>query len=305
MQWTNRHNLPEPLVAAITTDDHVTKGDYSVTECCSPIQQSVLRKRHDDEIVEDVADHLWVLLGHAIHYVIEKFSRKIDPSKGFRMLEETLTIKLENGVVVSGTLDHYDGTKRMIDDWKVTNIYKVTNGDTSDWKRQLQIYQALVVGAGYPVSKIVNQAICRDWMRRDTVKPGYPKIPFVSIEQPLQDVDITRAWLLERTDQLRDAKELDNYELADRYPCSREDMWAAPDGWAVCKGDSTRAVPKGIHSNEVDAKKMADEKGPGYSVIHRPGFRRRCAEYCTPSEFCIQWREHQKKHTTVKEASEA
>ncbi len=47
-------------------------GKYSVTSLIKPPQIYQLEKRYQDKIEKDISDGLWMLLGSAIHYVLEK-----------------------------------------------------------------------------------------------------------------------------------------------------------------------------------------------------------------------------------------
>jgi hypothetical protein len=70
LKITNKHNVPETLVA-LATRDYYSKGkvDYSVTELISPPRVQRLRKKHVEEMEQDVSDMLWQLLGSALHVV--------------------------------------------------------------------------------------------------------------------------------------------------------------------------------------------------------------------------------------------
>ena len=73
MKVTNKHNVPETLVS-LATRDYYTKGraDYSVTEIISPPRIQRLRRKHNEEMEQDVSDMLWQLLGSALHVVAER-----------------------------------------------------------------------------------------------------------------------------------------------------------------------------------------------------------------------------------------
>ena len=64
MTLTNKFNLPSPIVRAVENDPYSSgDSDLTTTQFTSPIQQVVLKKRYKDQIVEDVADKIWALLG--------------------------------------------------------------------------------------------------------------------------------------------------------------------------------------------------------------------------------------------------
>jgi hypothetical protein len=73
LKVTNKHNVPETLVA-LATRDYYSKGkaDYSVTEIISPPRIQRLRRQYNEQMEQDVSDMLWQLLGSALHVVAER-----------------------------------------------------------------------------------------------------------------------------------------------------------------------------------------------------------------------------------------
>lgn len=58
MILTNKLNLPQPFVDAATNDHEYTEGRYSVTEVLGGTCEAVLKRRHQGEQDEDVADRV-------------------------------------------------------------------------------------------------------------------------------------------------------------------------------------------------------------------------------------------------------
>ena len=69
---SNKHNLPEPLVLAATTDNHwfPTGSDISVTTLIDAPRKRLLKKQLGD-YTEDVANLMPSLLGTALHHLLE------------------------------------------------------------------------------------------------------------------------------------------------------------------------------------------------------------------------------------------
>lgn len=75
MQTTNKKNLNEAIVRAVQRDWYSGAGeerDYSVTQLLNPVKIVHLMKRHKSEIQEDVSDKLWLLMGSAMHAILER-----------------------------------------------------------------------------------------------------------------------------------------------------------------------------------------------------------------------------------------
>ena len=119
MKVTNKHNVPETLVA-LATRDYYSKGkaDYSVTEIISPPRIQRLRRLHHEEMEQDVSDMLWQLLGSALHVVAER-----GVAEG-HITEERLITEID-GVRLSGAIDiqkiESDGV--IITDYKFTSAW--------------------------------------------------------------------------------------------------------------------------------------------------------------------------------------
>jgi len=119
MKITNKFNVPETLVA-LATRDYYSKGksDYSVTEIISPPRIQRLRRKHFEEIEQDVSDMLWMLLGTALHVVAERSEVSGHTN------EERLSAGID-GIILSGAIDlqkdEADGI--TITDYKFTSAW--------------------------------------------------------------------------------------------------------------------------------------------------------------------------------------
>lgn len=92
MKFTNKFNLPDTVVRALTYDPYDRLGDVSVTTLLQPARKLALTRLHDDEIVEDVTDRIWSFFGRMGHVVLEQAATRTDPFEALfaevRNLEE-------------------------------------------------------------------------------------------------------------------------------------------------------------------------------------------------------------------------
>lgn len=278
----NIHNLPAPLVSALTVLRKApVPGRLSITSLIGSPLVRVLQMRHAGEIDEDVSENLWALLGSAVHQVIEKSASGTE-------------IKLEcqyEGANLVGVIDHY--VKGCITDWKLTSKWAAIYADNKSWEQQLQCYAFLAGAHGYPVDKIQVYMILRDWNKREAQKnPDQPQIPFQAIEYPLWDKARISDYLKERVSIHLEAEKClvggKELEIPASLWCTPEERWAKPDTYAVMKDGNQRAV-RVVESQEAAEKIMEAEierTKKKHSVVFRPGEDTRCASYCGVSAWC-------------------
>jgi hypothetical protein len=282
MKVTNRFNVPETLLALALRDDYNKgKADYSVTEIISPPRVQRLRKKHWDDMEQDVSDMLWQLMGSALHVVAEKGQAKN------HITEERLITKIGN-ITLSGAMDIQqviDG-RILITDYKFTSAWAL-KADKFDWTAQQNIYAYLVrEEKKMEVEGIRICALIRDWSRREAqYKADYPPAPIQIIDLPLWSHEETRAYIEERINAHNDAKAKADWD--EELPhCTDEERWKRSDTFAVKKEGRKNAI------RVLEVKEEADnlaKKENGY-VEHRPGEPIRCSgNFCGVAKWCTQY----------------
>jgi hypothetical protein len=286
MKITNKFNVPETLVA-LATRDYYTKGksDYSVTEIISPPRIQRLRRKHFEEIEQDVSDMLWMLLGTALHVVAER-SEVLGHTN-----EERLSVGID-GIILSGAIDlqkdEADGI--TITDYKFTSAWALMN-DKPEWEQQQNIYKYLVERVKKkPVKGLKICALIRDWSRRDAQnKADYPQAPIQVIDIPMWTFDRTEAFIKERVEMHRDSKV--NADWGDELPlCSEEERWVRQTTYAVKKEGRKTAVRVFDTQDEADALlKEMPEKDKGFIEIRKGEAVRCTGNFCGVSQWCSQF----------------
>ena len=286
MKITNKFNVPETLVA-LATRDYYTKGksDYSVTEIISPPRIQRLRRKHFEEIEQDVSDMLWMLLGTALHVVAERSEVSGHTN------EERLSAGI-NGIILSGAIDlqkdEADGV--TITDYKFTSAWALMN-DKPEWEQQQNIYKYLVERVKKkPVKGLKICALIRDWSRRDAQnKPDYPQAPIQVIDIPMWTFDRTEAFIKERVEMHRDSKV--SADWGDELPlCSDEERWLRPTTYAVKKDGRKTAIRVFDTQDEADALlKEMPEKDKGFIEIRKGEAVRCTGNFCGVSQWCNQF----------------
>jgi hypothetical protein len=272
----NIHELPEPLVKALTPDRKApVDGRISVTALIDSPLRRILQKRYFNQIEEDASENLWALLGSAIHKVIE-------------MGSEDTEIKLEipyGGATVVGVVDYYKDSQ--IIDWKCTSVWSVVFADNKLWEQQLQVYAYLVQLSGKPVDKLSVYMILRDWNKREAQRnPEMPKIPFHQISYPIWPKYRIEAYLTERVcfHLAAEKYSLDcpSSDLPPQFWCTPEERWHKPDKWAAKNIGKDRAV-RVFDTKEECEKFVLDTK---MFLEYRPGQDSKCLDYCNTALWC-------------------
>lgn len=290
MKLTNKLNLPQPIVDAVKNDGY-TKGsaDISVTELLKPPMLRALEIEHAEEIEEDVSDRIFSLLGQTVHGILER-------AENTGIAERRLSIDV-NGWKVSGGMDRFVERDGLLQDYKLTTIYKTKDGQIpEEWVKQLNIYAEMLRQNGDKVEKLEVVAIYRDWSKGKSEREyNYPKAQVEVIALPLISSEEVVSFIKERV-ELHQAAAKGTYE-----PCTQEERWAKDDEWAVVKEGRKSAIK--LHFSELHAQMHADELngfkegksktdfpistvGAKHSVVKRPGKSTRCDNYCAVKNFC-------------------
>lgn len=315
---TNIHNLPDTFVRACMHDNHIIRGDISVTQLIDAPQIRYLRKRND--IQEDVIDRIWMLMGTAIHHILElsetkyfdarklmeayEIAKKLnrddlansiedlvkqefpDANNPDVLLEQNMSIEID-GMTISGTADKFIVSKKRLEDYKSTKVYAYLNEESrKKWEAQLNIYAYMFRQHGYAVDEAEIVAIFKDYSNFGRMKnKDYPNKPIVMIPIKLYSDKIMESYLKKRVALHR---------MADQdihVPCTDKDRWSTGDKIAIkvpgrktaLKVDSPEVIEEWLKSNSF--------KYPNLYKEMRPGESRRCESFCPVRDVCPQFKE--------------
>lgn len=296
--FTNRHGIDDMIARAVERNLFYDTPDCDITvsQLVRPPQMAYLEQIHAHEIVEDVGDRLWALLGSAVHEVLRKSA---DSGLTDALPEQRIIHELE-GWSVGGQADLWrarpDGGE--IVDYKVTSVWSfvLDGGSKRDWEEQLNFYAVLYRLAGFPVTALKVSAILRDWIARKAKEEAakgsdgngdgkYPPVPFASVAVPVWPAVDAERRLRARVREHQQAR-------AGQYrECSPEERWADPEKWAVMIPAQKRAIRLFDEADMEGAIALAESLPEGARVEHRPGrnpLGARCADYCVVRDFCAQ-----------------
>lgn len=274
---TNIHNVADEIVRVLQPRARKHPNDIYMTELTQTDLVYYLKRKFTEQLSEDVSELMFALMGSAVHYILDKGAH------ANALTEERLVVPVMGYNVVMRPDNYLD---KVLSDWKVTRVFAFMLGEKEDWAFQLNGYAWGLEQYGFPVERLVINAILRDWdRRRAKFERDYPPIPFVSVDYPL--------WPLEKTeglirDNLMKFKRVDQGHVPE--VCPDEYRWHRPDFYAVKKKGTKRAIPGGAKfKTRADAEAFAEKKeSPKYKceIEFRPGSYARCLEFCPVRTVC-------------------
>ncbi len=278
MKITNKFHLPPVIAAALKTNWYDKHDSISATSLINPPRIYYLRRRHADEITEDVSDRIWTLFGSSIHEVLQNTAMP-DTLK-----EERLFLDIA-GKTISGKFDVFDGD--ILTDYKVTSAWTIVFGSRKkEWEQQLNIYAYLLHNAGFSCNKLQIIALLRDWQKSKALQDSnYPQLPISVINLPLWDVEKQQEFITNRVMRFTAAEKKPDNELP---LCTDEERWMSETVYAVKKPNRKSAIK--LYKTLEEAEKRAKTEKGGY-VETRKGEPKRCKDYCPVKDFCNQYKE--------------
>ena len=111
---TNKLNMPEAFVKAISNSRHNADKCLSATTLLKGTKEIILTDRHFDEITIDASDEVWAVFGTAVHEILEHQEDEAFKEESFSV--DVLDYK------VTGKVDRYDMKHETIEDWKTASV---------------------------------------------------------------------------------------------------------------------------------------------------------------------------------------
>jgi hypothetical protein len=323
VKLTNRLGLPLPIVKAVENDGYnAGRSDISVTSLIDPPRIQALKKRHWEELEEDVSDRLYSLQGQSVHTILERAAEGLDDSY---LVERRfyIDLALEDGstFVLSGQVDIFDIQKGILADYKLTSVYSVKGGPKEEYVKQVNIGRLLleegyelvnpdgstyrhgvddeaqvsrVDSAGrFKVHKLQIVALLRDWSKGEysrecqkAEREGWNTVSYPAQQTKVMDVPI-----IARQDVINYVLDrAQAHKVASTTPepalpvCTSEERWERPGKYAIMKPGASRASKLFDTKEEAEAARASYD--PKARVEARPGESIRCAQYCPVASKC-------------------
>ena len=296
MKFTNQYDIPEEIVSSIESPNWYDKGDcdISATGLLQPPRILILNQKYKDDITQDYSDRIWMLLGSAVHAILENSNQGAEN----KITEERMYADL-GGKRIGGQTDSICLKDSIVKDYKCTSVYAVKDclkNGKPEWEAQLNIYAYLyAINYDVEVSALNIIAICRDWNKSGLLRDrSYPPCAVVTIDIPLWTKQKQEEFILDRINLHEEA---DNMEtMGGELPlCSDKERWKRDDVWAVMKKNRKSAL-RLFNSKAQAHTYIAEDLGQqsdemNIYIEHRKGESVRCKSYCSVSNFCNQYKE--------------
>ena len=287
MRITNEFGLPQPFVDAASSEYTYTPKRYSVTGIIKGTCQSVLERRHADEITVDVADQVWLIFGSAVHHILEQGAESDTQLKECKI---DMDVPECSGYKLSGIFDLYDDDLGLVTDYKTASVWKVQFNDWEDYRKQLLYYCVILRENGFNARAGEIVALLKDHSQTKAENDSaYPQHPVYTIGWDFTESEIAEA----RLEIVRRFQEIITQEsLPDELlvPCSPAERWEKPAKYAIKKKGNIKALK--LCDTEAEAKENIEaltytaKKGTEYTIEYRPGESTRCLKYCNVCQWC-------------------
>lgn len=287
---TNNHNLPQAFVELASQEYEVAPNEYRVTSLLRGVRETILLRRHNDEITVDVADMVWLLFGTAVHNILEHQQEADSELK-----EERLKVAIEiDGVkcILSGKPDLYCYDKKKVTDYKTGSVWKVIYQDYADFREQLLMYGWMLKTYGFPVGMGEIVLFLKDHSKEEAKrKADYPQLPVQTIKFSFSKKDFAEVEerIRHKLTEIKAAENLPDDELP---VCTPEERFNDGDKFAVMKKGNKKALR--LLDSEEEADAWIAKNGKGDYIECRPGRDKKCESYCWASEFCNYWQEQKR-----------
>lgn len=261
-------------------------SDYTPSSLLRPPQQTWLAVNNDPQDMK-IYQGFMSFMGTMCHTVLERLAAEIDgviSEVRYYHTFQGVGLGEKKDIVVGGQIDF--ARPPFLVDYKVTTTrnfsLKGNDGAKEEHVEQAQINMFLMHKNGVECDVATIAYLFRDWAWGNTqVDPSYPKEPdknFCFDRDRLEDIE---ARILFRIREHEEAK------LGRARPCTKDEMWARDDSFAVKKPGNKRA--RRVFSTKEEAR-AALKSGEILEV--RKGERVRCKSWCPFSHVCPQYKDY-------------
>jgi len=291
IRWTNKLNIPEPIALAVQRiESKYSPGhaDFTTTELTKPPRPAAILRglaERGEQLVVDVSDRVYTMMGSAIHYVLEEtFSDSDSHITEARHYREIIFER--NGYIIGGQIDLYDLESKRLWDWKGTKFRTFRDGVPIQYQAQLNINAWILRAQGWHPETLVSGGIWRDYSAI-TCEFKAPHSPAGGYPVAL--------WTDEKVEEYLRERIRVHLEARQRLPlCTDEERWKDPAKYAV-HSKMAKKAKRLLNSPREAEDWIAAQKSPkGLYIVERQAEPTMCMYYCDARDVCSQWQAEKK-----------
>lgn len=341
---TNKYNIDDLVVKAVTSDYEYKDGRYSVTSILTDYKDIILKRRHHHEIVRDVSEMAWLMFGTAFHEYMEKQEDEfVKVSKNVydifkhialekkeihtpnengdtdveyfikpKLKEAHLTYKCErSNYILTGYSDLYNILTNVVTDYKTASVNKVLYNDWDDYIKQLKQYAVMLNSMGFPCNKGHLLVFLKDWSAtKFKANPKtYPSSPIypISFEFTYQELQDEKEWIEQYFMKLSTVEQLEDDSIVECEESVRK--FGRKPTYALMKNKNKTATK--LFDTEAEAyeyiryNKLDLDTKNTYYVKERKAEDVRCMEYCDSCHWCHHFINNYAKFVLLDETGKA
>lgn len=334
---TNKNNHEQLLVNVLQSDYKYKDKQYSVTSILNGvggIAEMLLKRRHNDEIIKDVEDMVWLMFGTAFHSYLENAEddfvevdeKVFEDLKDFvketrvvadgtenpncdmhyyikpKLKEEHLIYKcIDTDYILTGYSDLYNILTNEVTDYKTASINKVRFNDWEDYIKQTRYYSFMITKMGYPcnIGRII--AFLKDWSQSSAKREDdYPQSALYTFKNEFSSDDLMNTgYEIEAY-----FKELAKYEDVDddKLPICSDEVrkFGKKDTYALMKNTNKTATKLFDTYQEaceyIRYNKLDEDTKNKWYIQERKAEDLRCQNYCDSCHWCKHFKDNFATH---------
>ena len=268
-------------------------SDVSVTELMDSPQIVHLRERHRPKLtVTELDDIIPALMGTGLHNVLQSYLRTEANTTGKWLIERKM-VSVVDGIRIAGKFDALRDLKHMYD-IKTAATWKYIFGGTSDYEKQLNMYDYMMRQDGFNIETLTIFMVFKDWAGGKIWEKGYPQNRQVIIPIKKWDNLLQEAYIKGRVDGWVQAKALPDNKLP---KCTPSERWAEKEVFKLYRTKTAKRATKvcetatGAKSYQ-DVCRTNDKKAwaNSYIVPFHPKPWKRCESWCSVKDYCHQYK---------------
>ncbi len=268
-------------------------SDISVTELMDAPQIVHLSERHRPKLtVTELDDIIPALIGTGLHNVLQSYLRTESNVSGKWLIERKM-VSVVDGIRVAGKFDALRDLKHMYD-IKTAAVWKYILGGTSDYEKQLNMYDFMIRQDGFNIETLMIFMVFKDWQGGRIWEKGYPQNRYVIIPIKKWSNQEQEKYITNRVAGWLRAKVMPDNKLPE---CTLSERWAEKEVFKLYRTTTAKRATK-VFDTSTGAKSYQDvcstDDSKAWIKSYIKPFNskpwKRCESWCSVKDYCHQYK---------------